>query len=625
VIELAAIAWASLHSGAVATALLRAHRRRASATPSPKVDLDAVLLVRPCAGDEPDLARRLAKAGGASNVVLALEALEDGAAPGVLGAAAELRDLGVTAHVTLTGARGPNHKAAQLASAIRSYGPGREIVVVADSDVELGDNDVDELVSELTSSGATSIWAPPFETVEDDPLSLSSAVLGGSMHSFPLLAGIDRAGFVGKLFAVRRAALDETGGFDSLVDRLGEDTELARRLRAEGGEVRASRVVASVRPRGRDVRALMERLTRWFVVIRLQRPLLLPTYPLFIAPSPLSFALLATGLAVKSPIVFVAASILLAGRAVVAVATPWMLRGTPPHTTAPLVGIVADAIMLVALVRALFVRTIAWRGRTLALAKRGRLTLLASEEAHQPREESLGHPADGRRRGLLDNREVVRARASEGTVDAFELRADRVELRLESSRNVADARLGCTDRDPELRPLAPSEDIADTDRHDPSTRRHTSDRCRSRTERERLERGLLSTLRIEPDDSARCIEQSGRLANRLRTVGWVGEVDPECPHLAEERKAQQVRRVHHREGVARHDEVGQPERDERIPPRRMVRDHEHGRTGARPTEVLGSSNPNASKHPADPRTRVTREHRREPSTLRRRDHRRRSS
>lgn len=385
----AACVWAALYVGAVGTAVTRGVRRRARAIPScdAAVLQRETVLLRPCSGDEPGLVDRLSISGGAGRVLLAIGSLADDAAPAALDAAEALRQRGVKADVAMTGAVGPNHKADQLARALKQLHRRPRIVVVADSDVVLGDDDVRRLVGELEASGAAALWAPPVTRAH--ARTLAAAVLHGSMHAFPLLAGVDDEGFVGKLFAIRTDALEAAGGFEVLTDHLGEDMELGRRLRARGFETAPATLLATAAARATATRALLDRLTRWIVVIRAQRPHLLASYPLMIAAAPLAIVIAVLGHLTGDPWMFHAAMTVLAARSLVALLGP-ALVGRELSVLAPLLALFADSMLLVAVFRALATRTIVWRGRRLHVGERGRLEadLVASRVVEDEREQA---------------------------------------------------------------------------------------------------------------------------------------------------------------------------------------------------------------------------------------------
>lgn len=367
--------WAIVRSRRAAPRVKRACSRR-------------VLVVRPCTGRdaylEPALRSSRSLAGLDVSVVCAVR---DEADP-----AAEIaRRAG--ARVVLTGARGANRKAAQIA-AVLEIEQDWDVLVIADADVELDRCAIAELLAPLDDERVGATWAPPVETA---PLTFadraSASVLDASLHAFPLLSALDPRGMVGKLFAVKRAALARAGGFSTLVDRLGEDMELARRLRAAGDEIVAVNAFARSLASGRGAREVVERYARWIAVVRAQRAALLPAYPLLLASAPSFIALAIVLAAAGRPLALAACAIVLAVRLAVAVAARVRTRRPLRPATLLLAALAADALLLVAFVRAIASARVVWRGVELRVS-RGRVASREGERPSHEDEHGLGdaHP-----------------------------------------------------------------------------------------------------------------------------------------------------------------------------------------------------------------------------------------
>ena len=340
-----------------------------------------VLLVRPCAGRDPWVEEALGSLAGAKRSFavtcrLAVADADDGAHPVAVAAAAALRAQGIEASVVLTAARGPNRKAAQLAAVVEAERAPYDVVLVVDSDVDLAGMDLDALVGPLASRAELgAVWAPPVEAghARTPGDRASAAVLGGSLHAFPLLARLDRGGLVGKVFAVRRDALEAIGGFGALVSHLGEDLELARRLRADARAVEAAEVVACSMASGRSWDQAEARFGRWISVIRAQRPALLATYPLLFFPT-LPIVALAAASAFVAPVpAAIAAGYAVVGRLAVAAAAA-SAGGLPfSWRRAAIDAALADALLAGAFVCALRSRRVVWRDVALTIDRGGLL------------------------------------------------------------------------------------------------------------------------------------------------------------------------------------------------------------------------------------------------------------
>jgi len=356
-------------AGAGGWAFVRSRRRapRAESAAAP------IVIFRPCAGREPSLARTLAsapRARGPVRVVFAVESERDPAAPIAEAAAIELERRGVRAKVVVTRARGPNKKADQLARAMAADAPVEEVIVVADSDVDLSQASLDALAAPVLA-GAAAAYAPPVELEPRTPADrASAAVLDASLHAFAVLGAIDPGGLVGKLVALDRRKLEDVGGFGALTAHLGEDMELSRRLRARGWEVALAETVAASLAHGRDARAVVERYARWITVIRAQRPHLLPSYPLLFAQLPLLFVLAAAGAVGEGPTALGPLAFALVVRAAVAA---FARARSGRSTRAGLLGAVllAEALLTAAFARAITQRAVTWRGTPLRATRRG--------------------------------------------------------------------------------------------------------------------------------------------------------------------------------------------------------------------------------------------------------------
>lgn len=359
-------------------------RRPKRALPAIAGRAQPVLLLRPCAGRDVALSHNLrsladAERGGLElRCVFAVHDERDAAWAEALDARRWLESVGVRSEVVATRAVGPNHKVDQLERA--RAGRASDVVIVADSDVDLTGVDLGALVAPLVSGRDAAQWVAVSERGASEALGdrASVAVLSGGLHSFALLSRLDPAGMVGKLFAVRSDALDAVGGFGALVRYLGEDMELSRRLRAEGWRVRAAPFVAFSTAGHRSFAATRDRYARWLLVVRLQRAPLMLSYPLLFFAAPLQ-VILALVLAPWWPAAFVsiAAAVVvwrsaLAAGARRASGLPWAARATL------LDAWLGDAVLMLAWLRALSSREARWRGGTLRFDERG---LLRDERA----------------------------------------------------------------------------------------------------------------------------------------------------------------------------------------------------------------------------------------------------
>jgi ceramide glucosyltransferase len=371
-----ALVWAYSVAWMVVVALFVRHRRRRRALTESAAG--RWLLVRPCAGLEPGLRQCLASTGSRADslemeVVFGVSEASDPAQPVAESVAAELRAAGIDARVMVMPPRGPNRKASTLAGAAEQLA-GHAGLINVDSNIDMTGLDLAALIRPLAGAGAT--WMPPVEvagtTLGDRA---SRAVLGGSFHAFALLAGIDPAGLVGKVFAIRRDAVG-AAGFDELPSYLGEDVELSARLRAAGISVEPVWVHARACPAGGSLADTIARHSRWISVVRAQRLALLLTYPLLFAPSPGILLLGAFALGYSFCLAAVVAAAAVASRLCVSAGARYAsgLRWQPLIGLAD--GLLADLVLWAALARGLTSREVSWRGRRLRIDAVGRLHTL---------------------------------------------------------------------------------------------------------------------------------------------------------------------------------------------------------------------------------------------------------
>jgi ceramide glucosyltransferase len=335
-----------------------------------------VLLVRPCAGFEPHLLRNL-ESPSTSHFSFDLEvcittcAGAEGALPMARRAAQKLRAEGISCSIRTLMADVPNRKAGQLAALMRERHDAPDLVINADSDIDLGGFDLDRLVAPLLGRSAAAVcWAPFVDVAAQTSGTLmggdrlSASVLRASLQAFPLLAVLDPHTLVGKLCAFRQTAIREIGGFEALSHYIAEDMELSRRLQRAGMRVAVIPSLAHARPIQRSRTDALQRFSRWLTSIRRQRPHLLLSYPLLFTvalPSTLLIAFGAMTTAIGTAALGMAwlsrLLVAFAGRRLAGVQRPFALG----ETIADL--LFAELALNYAFFRALWRRPVYWRGR----------------------------------------------------------------------------------------------------------------------------------------------------------------------------------------------------------------------------------------------------------------------
>lgn len=367
--------------------------------PSLGAGLDDVWLVRPCCGDEPGLTDRLVS-GAALGVrqIFTVARAEDAAWPVASAAAESLRAAGVPAEARVVPTAAPNQKAGQWLGLLAAPDLAAcTIFVNVDSDVHLAGFDLQRLIAPLRAEGVGATWCPPVEVAPPAGLGdrASQAFLNASLHAFRLLGGLDPHGLVGKVCALHLPRVRAAGGLVDLDILLGEDMELARRLRLAGLEAPtvaqpshpaaqpihpaaqlshpAARPIYMVaqpvrsEARGRSLAAAVARYARWLTVIRAQRAPLMASYPLLFGAT-LPLCLLAIPLGYQG---LAAACVALTARLAVAVAGRRLggLRVGP--LTAVVDVVLGELVTWAAWLQAMRRREVVWRGQRLIIPRGG--------------------------------------------------------------------------------------------------------------------------------------------------------------------------------------------------------------------------------------------------------------
>ena len=393
--------WAAFQSAAAAIAVVRARNLGRAEVRVPSEALDSeVVLVRPLAGAEPGLYDRLVRTGGATRILFAIRDEQDGAFEQASRAVRVLVQRGCDATVVFTHAVGPNLKSDQLARALATLTKAPPVVAVADSDVDLHEGAILMLAAPLLSSDGPHATFAPFACVcEGSGATLGDralvATLSASLHAFPFLVGIDATLFVGKLFSIRTDSLAQIGGFSALVDVLGEDVELRRRLDEHGLRADTIPVVARATRTGRSLGEAISRMTRWLAVVRAQRPHLLASYPLLMAGALplLAFSMLVSRHAGEpyAWVLWAATLTAIVARLIVSFEGRRHSGQQRGFGTALVDIPVSDALLLVSLAKALVARNVSWRGETLRLDG----TTIARVDAEGAPRTGSGFVADG--------------------------------------------------------------------------------------------------------------------------------------------------------------------------------------------------------------------------------------
>lgn len=171
-----------------------------------------------------------------------------------------------------TSVHGANNKVAKVCRLAREA--RHDLLVVSDSDTRVASDHLRRIVAPFRDprvGAASSLYrgiAEPNAWSELEALSLSTDFLPSALVARKL--GLKFA--LGATMAVRRQALVEMGGFESLADVASDDHELGRRIAALGHRVEFVDSGVSTECSSRSFREYFRHQARWSVVTRESKP-----------------------------------------------------------------------------------------------------------------------------------------------------------------------------------------------------------------------------------------------------------------------------------------------------------------------------------------------------------------
>jgi ceramide glucosyltransferase len=354
----------------VAAALVRRFARDPS-PPSALSGSPGVTVLKPLHGDEPGLAENLLsfcdQAYPRFQVVFGVR---DGADPAAevarrIVAARPDADLALVVDGRVTGA---NYKIANLENMMRMA--RYEVIVVADSDMRVTPDYLAAVTGPLADPAVGLVTC----LYRGRPVGTIWARLGSLFinHGFLPSAVVNERlrpseACFGATMALRRAVLEEIGGFAGLRDQLADDYALGRAVRDSGRRLVLSLHLVDTIVGDSSLAGLARHELRWLRTIRLLAPW---GFAGSIVTHPLALALLAWGAAGFSlPFSIVPALALICRLATVRVVDRALGLAPGPTWLIP----VRDVLSFVLFVASFCGRKIAWRDRTFRLQPDGRL------------------------------------------------------------------------------------------------------------------------------------------------------------------------------------------------------------------------------------------------------------
>ncbi|MFN8532104.1 MAG: glycosyltransferase [Dehalococcoidia bacterium] len=279
--------------------------------------------------------------------------------------------------IALESSGGPASKIEKLNAAI-AQATG-EVIVFVDDDIRLRPDALSFLLPPLDDPRVGVTFGLACSTGwSNTATSLMSAFvnLNAAISYLPLTFLIEPFTVTGHCFAIRRNTLDEVGGFLGMANRLDDDHEIARRLRAHGYRIVQTALVYDVLNELPTMSTLLNQLHRWFLFPRQAvAPYLARREAVATAVTSLGgliLPMLALGAIAGSRTAMGALTVSLAvvvgGQAWI---DRWVLRRATPPDRWPLVAVMAaagPALVLVSLARG---DEVTWRGQRIRVRRGG--------------------------------------------------------------------------------------------------------------------------------------------------------------------------------------------------------------------------------------------------------------
>lgn len=338
----------------------------------------AISVLKPVAGDEPDLERNLRSFFEIDypryELLFAARAEDDPA----LQTARKLSRRYPRVPVKILAVGEPPCPNAKVFSLQAMAAAARyDLLVVSDSDIRAEADCLDAIACEFADE-KTGVATCPYRAVPGagfwpllEALGVNTEFWGGVLLA-EMLAPMDFA--VGPTMAVSRDCLEAVGGFESLQEYLAEDFVLGKKARAAGFEVRLARNVVEHRIGGARFAANFRHRLRWNRSTRRSRPL---GYIGQVFMNPLPWALLAVPLSGAAAWSLQLLAVCALCRLAALVAVGFLVLGDRLTLRRFWLLPLQDIAGLLVWFGAFFGNVVEWRGRRFRLTAEGKLLRLA--------------------------------------------------------------------------------------------------------------------------------------------------------------------------------------------------------------------------------------------------------
>lgn len=340
----------------------RCERLSASAVP--------VTILKPLRGAEPGLSRRLTafcrQAYGAPiQLISGIRDRSDPAVEVVRQLTDACRELSIDLNIDAS-LHGANHKVSNLANALPQA--RHDVLVMADSDIEVGPDYLAGVVAQLQRPGVGAVTCV-FHGVAAGGVWSQQAALAINSHFLPsVIVGVS-SGLAtpcfGSTIAVRRQVLREIGGLKPFADALADDYAIGDAVRSAGYRVAIPSFSLAQACFHADLRSLIAYELRAARTIRSIKPL---GYCGTVISHPFPLALISAVLGGEGGMLLAATALAARGMLCLAVERAFALE-RQPYALIPICDLLSFAVFVLSFLGT----SVAWRGATFQINRDGTL------------------------------------------------------------------------------------------------------------------------------------------------------------------------------------------------------------------------------------------------------------
>lgn len=210
--------------------------------------------------------------GGALQIIFAVASHEDPAIPVIQQLMADfpLHNLHLVINPAL---HGPNHKVSNLINALPLA--CNDIIIICDSDIRVPADYLSSVTGHFTDP-QVGLVTSLYRTTHADRIATALEATGFTAEMIPnVLTALRLEGLsfaLGASMAVRRAALEQIGGLETLVEFLADDYQLGNMIHRAGWRIALDRTFVESMIDRDSIIAVLSRQLRWARTMRVSRP-----------------------------------------------------------------------------------------------------------------------------------------------------------------------------------------------------------------------------------------------------------------------------------------------------------------------------------------------------------------